>query len=128
MSHYNVDEFTRAYMECALWSTNDESTTDGGVPMDTNYSIEDIEEQTLAKMLSDCNRFQLHYGCLVEAETMGVSNWKRAGHDFWLTRNNHGAGFWDGDWPRGDALTRICTDVFGEFLLYVSDDGKIMHY
>lgn len=21
--------------------------------------------------------------------------WERAGHDFWLTRNGHGAGFWD---------------------------------
>lgn len=24
--------------------------------------------------------------------------WEHAGHDFWLTRCGHGAGFWDGDW------------------------------
>lgn len=23
----------------------------------------------------------------------------KAGHDFWLNHNGHGAGFWDGDWP-----------------------------
>lgn len=26
--------------------------------------------------------------------------------DFWLTRNGHGAGFWDGDWPV-PAATRL---------------------
>lgn len=26
------------------------------------------------------------------------SECERIGHDFWLTRNGHGAGFWDGDW------------------------------
>jgi hypothetical protein len=24
---------------------------------------------------------------------------EQAGYDLWLTRNRHGAGFWDGDWP-----------------------------
>lgn len=31
------------------------------------------------------------------------------GHDLWLTRQGHGAGFWDGGWPAiGDALTEVC--------------------
>jgi hypothetical protein len=48
------------------------------------------------------------------------------GHDFWLTRNGHGAGFWDGDWPKeaGDRLTKACEE-FGEFDLYIGDDGMI---
>lgn len=33
----------------------------------------------------------------------------QAGHDFWLTRNGHGAGFWDrGLGDAGDTLTRAC--------------------
>jgi hypothetical protein len=30
-----------------------------------------------------------------------------AGHDFWLTRNRHGAGFWDGHWRDSAELTQI---------------------
>ena len=31
-----------------------------------------------------------------------------AGGDFHLTRNGHGAGFWDGGWPEhGDELTEL---------------------
>jgi hypothetical protein len=49
-----------------------------------------------------------------------------AGHDFWLTRNGHGAGFWDGDWP--EPLATVLTDAahaFGELSPYVGDDGLI---
>jgi hypothetical protein len=28
--------------------------------------------------------------------------------DFWLTVHGHGAGFWDGDYERGDELTELC--------------------
>jgi hypothetical protein len=50
----------------------------------------------------------------------------RAGHDFWLTRCGHGAGFWDGDWP--EPYATMLTDAakaFGEVDLYVGDDGMI---
>jgi len=33
--------------------------------------------------------------------------------DFWLTRNGHGAGFWDGGWDHGDELAEIAHS-FGE--------------
>lgn len=59
----------------------------------------------------------------------------QAGHDFWLTRNGHGAGFWDryldfrGDEAdevrrRGDELTEICQRGWKESDLYLGDDGK----
>jgi hypothetical protein len=45
-----------------------------------------------------------------------------AGHDFWLTRNHHGAGFWDGDWEQsaGEKLTALA-ESFGEFNLYTHE-------
>jgi hypothetical protein len=47
------------------------------------------------------------------------------GHDFWLTRNGHGAGFWDrGLGELGDFLTKM-SKPFGEATLYVSDDGEV---
>lgn len=50
------------------------------------------------------------------------------GHDFALTRNGHGVGFWDREHeglPRelGEALSKVC-ESFGEFNLYLMDDGK----
>lgn len=50
----------------------------------------------------------------------------KAAIDFYLTRNRHGAGFWDGDWPQQPA--KVLTDAShqaGSGELYVGDDGKI---
>lgn len=70
--------------------------------------------------------------CYIEAEPSpptcsdGSSPAAMAGHDFWLTSAGHGAGFWDGDWPKyGDLLTKKCENQ--EINLYVGDDGKIYH-
>jgi hypothetical protein len=55
---------------------------------------------------------------------------ERSGHDFWLTRNRHGAGFWDrwfGDSPQAK-LGNLLSDaahVYGSCDLYVGDDGKV---
>lgn len=48
-------------------------------------------------------------------------------HDFSLTRNRHGAGFWDRPWhtkEEGEHLTRICHDM-KEADLYIGDDSKL---
>lgn len=114
------DEFTRAYIEAALFSTNDESDESGGEPLDKNYGPEDIAPESLSVMEQDCAKFQTD-----NADDIG-SDLERAGHDFWLTRNGHGAGFWDGDWPEevSDRLTEAA-EAFGEVDLYVGDDGTI---
>lgn len=50
------------------------------------------------------------------------------GHDFYMTRNGHGVGFWDrGLGELGDWLTRM-SDPFGEASLYVGDDGLIYYW
>lgn len=49
-----------------------------------------------------------------------------AGHDFWLTRCGHGAGFLDGDWPEPHASALDeAAKAFGNVDLYVGDDGRI---
>src|SRR4051812_9631888 len=92
-----LDGFTRAYVECALWS----STDDDGSPLDDRYGPEDIAPEALASMAEDCRQFQAAHRHLY------AGGWtdERAGHDFWLTRNGHGAGFWDRyyDGPNADA-------------------------
>ena len=111
-----MDKFFQAYVECALWS----STDDNDQPLDKNYGIGDLAPATIATMQDDCLAFQQANG-----EAIG-SEWKQAGHDFWLTRNRHGAGFWDGDWsePAASILTSAA-HAFGECNLYIGDDGLI---
>jgi hypothetical protein len=123
-----LDSFTLAYIECALFS----SLTDDDTPMDQDYSRHDIADETLAKIVADCERFQTENDELITEENAlrygpdCNSASARAGHDFWLTRNGHGAGFWDGDWEEsaGKKLTEAA-HAFGECNLYVGDDGKV---
>jgi hypothetical protein len=114
---HKLDQFTRSYMETALWAETD----DTGRPLDDQFSIDDFSDMTVARMVADCRSFQKSNFKLISRDL------SRAGHDFWLTRNGHGAGFWDGDWGKvGDKLTKAAKK-FGEFNLYVGDDGQI-HY
>lgn len=119
-----LDEFTTAYIECALWSTNDESTPEGGEPLDRNYCFGCIAQETLDKMIADCKAFQDKQGhLLTEKNRSTVSQWSAlelAGHDFWLSRNGHGANFLDGDWA-DDVAQQLynASHSFGEFDLYV---------
>jgi len=116
-----LDTFTRHYLVAALWSSNDESTPSGGEPMDKNYGIEDFAPETLAQAIADCAKFQAENADDIIDDMNG-------GHDFWLTRNGHGAGFWDGDWPEsGERLTEA-SRKFKPVELYVGDDGKIYAY
>lgn len=116
-----LDKHATQYLETALWSTNDDSTPAGGVPMDDNYCVADIDPATVRQAIEDCRRFANEAGEMLE-EHPDPTMWP---HDFWLTRNGHGAGFWDGDWPiNGDALTELAK-TFGEVFLYVGDDGAI---
>lgn len=115
-----LDAFTLAYIECALWSSSDESTENGGDPLDQNYTIDDIAPEALARITADCAAFQAANAADLQGIDAG-----RAGHDFWLTRNGHGAGFWDRD--LGDAGERLteASDKFGMCNLYVGDDGRL---
>jgi hypothetical protein len=118
MAHrYKLDAFTEGYVTCALWSSSD----DKGNPLDREFGVGDISYATFEQMVKDCESFQrVHGSALAEFSS------ERAGHDFWLTRNRHGAGFWDGDYPKelGARLTEA-SHGYGEFNLYVGDDGKI---
>lgn len=113
----SLNPFLKSYIETALWS----STDGDGTPLDRNYTVADIAPDALALMTADCERFQSEYAELLEKASLGSS----AGHNFWLTRNRHGAGFWDlGLGAIGDQLTEAA-NLEGSCDLYVGDDGMI---
>lgn len=117
-----LDDFQQAYVTAALWS----STDDEGEPLDRAYEIDDIATPTRQQMADDCDDFRTANAQLLDQAYEGGYSEEQAGHDFWLTRNGHGAGFWDrGLGEVGQALTKS-SKVFGEFDLYVGDD-KMIH-
>jgi hypothetical protein len=46
-------------------------------------------------------------------------------HDIWLTRNRHGAGFWDRGHGEADQMLTHCAHLLGERDVYRGDDGLI---
>ncbi len=131
-SKSDLGDFFDSYVQTALWSSNDESTPSGGEPLDNNYGPEDLSQEAEDAMVADCKKFLDLAWPLIEqtSSVRGHDPVGAAGHDFWLTRNRSGAGFWDGDWDDeeddklGDKLTKIA-QRFGEVNLYVGDDGLI---
>jgi hypothetical protein len=111
-----LTRFERAYIEAMLWS----SLGDDDEPLDKNYSMTDLAPETVERIHADCEAF------IAQCDDELDGDYEQAGHDFWLTRNHHGAGFWDGDWgkERGDRLT-VASHSFGELWPYIGDDGMI---
>jgi hypothetical protein len=133
---------THHYAIAALWSSTDtrcqinaESTCDhdgrkgadacdtcryGGEPLDREFGVEDIAPETMAEFRSDCEAF--YESCADDLADMEAG---QAGHDFWLTRNGHGAGFWDrGLGDRGERLSEMARP-FGSVDLFVTAEGTV---
>jgi hypothetical protein len=114
----------RQYVETLLWSETDTRPEDeegaDPRPLDEDYSADDINVGALEALRVDVDDF-------VRAQWADLQDMdaEQAGHDFALTRNSHGAGFWDrGLGERGDRLTRAC-EPYGEISLYIGDDGEV---
>lgn len=94
----DLDDFTRGYVLAAFW-TNDDDAPSGDYAQSGRFEVmfEKLSPEALEKMQSDCTQFQAEQSAHLEA--CGLNS-KRAGHDFWLTRNGHGSGFWNEDGRR----------------------------
>lgn len=132
-----LDDFTTGYIDAMLWAETDNSDESGGEPLDENYDACDIAEESLQEIIEDCKKFQeenaedlLEVDCWFGGpDSYGntyYSSDECAGHDFWLTRNGHGTGFWDRNYDEEvrDRLTSS-SKKFGECWVYVGDDGKL---
>ena len=113
-----IDDFTKGYIEAALWSSIDENEE----PLDKNYVVEDLSSEALSEIISDCEAFQSEMAEYLEKAGTPEYN----GHDFWLTRNGHGAGFWDRGYEKEvSAVLTGASKFMGECYLYVGANGKI---
>lgn len=140
----DLDSFTQGYVQCLFFTEEAPGTTaetwdrevEGSFPGDMNFG--DLAPSALRGIIADCTKFQadnaealaIAYDCT--ADGLAYSE-ERAGHDFWLNRNGHGAGFWGRDF-RGDDGTKNATigdtlsvacKTCGTADVYLGDDNKI---
>ena len=119
LSAYALDQCFQDYITCALWSSVDENDT----PLDSIGA--DIHPDTLSELREELRDFIQGLSEPDLTEYLDRQDYGQLGHDFWLTRNGHGAGFWDrGLGDLGERLTEAAK-VYGGVYLYVGDDGRI---
>ena len=127
----NLERMLGGYRECIAWAdcgpdheTHDKEWSDeldGRARIDCEKFIE-LCNTELPELLND-----------LAEHAPGYSD-ERFGHDLWLTRNGHGAGYWDREelnvtpggslYTIGDNLSRMAKHL-GVCDLYVGDDGKV---
>jgi hypothetical protein len=111
-------EFYDAYTRCIFWAESEIE----------NKNYFDLSENARQRILKDCVSFcKKGRNIFNNLEFKSISNYRQAGVDFFLTRNGHGAGFWDGGYwmeSDGEKFTKLSKE-FGEINFYVGDDGKI---
>jgi hypothetical protein len=120
--------FYDAYLECIAWADCNE---------DQNEKFSDslgFSSELLLEAKNDCKAF-----LTAVSDRLHDGNLSQAGHDFWLTRNGHGTGFWDriGIYDTDDEteedenmnfFNSLChwkTGQFKEKYVYVGDDNLI---
>lgn len=110
-----LDEFTQGYVEAVMW-------IDGADESFDKISVKDLRE-----MVKDCKDFQ--HECAADLRLYAAQrSMHSAGVDFWLTRNHHGAGFWDrGMGDLGERLSKAAR-FYGSQGLDKGDDGRLYLY
>ena len=119
----SFNTFTRAYIVAALW-TFDENTPSG--EFETSGRVEELFPRltagSLARIEKECAEFR-EKNRRFWADRPDYSD-DKAGHDFWLTRNHHGAGYWDRD---ENELPEACSSLLTE-AAHVTGERNLIKY
>jgi hypothetical protein len=129
----------RQLAETLLWSETDNSDEMGGQPFDVSYSPEDIDTDSLQELSARFQSFVAEAEQLIAQKvgndwssiddfyTGSASGSYQTEHDFIMTVNGHGCGFWEtSDWPEeiGEILTTLAKK-HAEIHADLGDDGKV---
>lgn len=118
----DFESFLLGYITAALWS----SVCEDGTPMDSRYDTDDLSEGFAAECREECQDFwDNNMQVLLKANKVFGYSEHAAGVDFWLTRNRHGAGFWDRGMGQVGVSLTDAAHVYGGVDLFVDADGKV---
>ena len=111
-TNFNLETVLQSYLEAMLWVNED---------MD-ELTIFDVDEKLVEFSMVEIEKFiniiETTKGDIEDSKHYSDSAF---GHNFLLSRNGHGAGFFD---DNNDTLQDICRK-FGSVDAYIGDDNKI---
>lgn len=124
-----LHQMVLGYIHAALWSSTDDTNEEENddTSFDSNgKSVEDLSPHSALLAAVSCGEFLNATHNILKLKDGSYAPADKVGHDLWLTRNRHGAGFWDGDYEKqcGEVLTKMA-QYMGEVDVYTGDDGKI---
>ena len=118
------DPIARAYLECAEWCGIFDDTGEGdraALELSVSPKWDGSTETSATQLAAD---FRAEFKTFLDSETPDEG---RIGHDLWLTRNGHGAGFWDGDWPEPFATKATdWSEAYGEAYVWFDAEKEIL--
>lgn len=117
-----VSMLVDAYLAAALWADLDESHKSLGL------TIHEFSNGSKMRAERDCIAFvSENFTDIHDAlhHPQVPYDWENVGHDLWLTRQGHGAGFWDrGLGDVGERLSEAARKM-GERYLILGNDGMV---
>lgn len=123
MTTSEFEDFLDGYLTAAVFSDIPEESR--------GYADRhDIDEKSLKTARRDCEEFLKDAEALIRSDQHKPGShddtpMNHAGRDFWYTRQGHGCGFWDGDWPvNGDELTTLAKKFSERYLRVRKGNGK----
>ena len=154
IKNVKLSKATVSYLETILWAetvmlpVTEDELVDGCMdvdedhelygleectPLDDHFGFDDFTEESLRKAQADIDDW---FEYLEENDLYDRAEERqgddRIAHDFWLTRNGHGAGYWDGDYDDrdddDDTLGRDLTDAckpYGSQHVWVDESGNL---
>jgi hypothetical protein len=151
LSTDHINKILKGYVEAALWteeeSLRDQQGDDGVYDDDEedteldklirltsqlnskgiiSFSREDIESDSLIDAYMGIKKFIKLCGEDLIHRAIDEFGAEQLGHDFWLTRNGHGAGFFDRGYDEEDEniLMKASRDM-GSVDLYINDNNQL---
>ena len=127
----DFEAFYQHVVQTALWCSTDEShniATQQAVDrslQQCGYTVTSLTERARSILRAHALSFWSRMWYYIDhEEPNGHDRIERAGKDFWLTSQGHGAGFWDGDWPKyGNMLTSLSKCYPEQLYLQVTPEG-----
>jgi len=109
MKKINIKDFVNSYLATASWVTNESG------------ECNEFTKEAIKKATNDCTKFIdkviLKFGEDKGSELLTIAGndlTYLAPHDFFLTRNRHGAGFWDSEKIYGEMEANQLTEISHE--------------
>jgi hypothetical protein len=112
---HDYNEILSSYLETAIWADAEEDDEQM-----KSKTIHDFDPQSKDNALKDIQAFVKQAGQIAPEELKTYSD-KQLGHNLWLSRNGHGAGFFD---DKNNKLQDIARNMKGKYI-YSGDDHNI---